>query len=358
MEAPQAPAAAQPDLQQQLDGAQATVAQLQHQVQQQQQQLQTAHAQHAALHQQMQQVQQVAYQLAAQQANAANPPPAARNQAAEALLRIPAEQFDGRRANKHLRAWIADLEMRFSVMQPAPSDADKLAYASALLTRGAKDWFLRRQHLLLTWMDFTDALTLKYQPLNQEDHAVDKLQNLKHTSSVAAYCSTFNDLVMELPAIHDKVLTRMYVNGLQPRLRALVKSQCANMNLEEVQCLADQLEEAYLEERHLNRGIHANSSVRPPLPRHLQRYRPHPVHHREGPAPMELGARQLYRQPRLAPSNRRFARVNDNTRRVLGTAPTCPHCRRPGHTADQCPARNARPPGRPPYQGNGQRRRH
>lgn len=343
------------------------IAQLQQQVQQQQHDLQAAQAQHhaaqaqaAAMYQQMQQTQQIAYQLAANQANAAHPPPPPpppRNPVTEAILRVPAQQFDGRRT-RYTRVWVADLERRFGVMQPAPTDAEKVAYAATHLVQGAKTWYLRQEHLLVTWADFTAALMRKYQPLNQQDHAVDQLQALRHTRTVAAYCSTFNDLVMELPAIDDMILARMFVNGLQPRLRALVKAQAANMSLEQVQTLADQLEETYLEERAINRGMHINNSVRRPLPHQQARHQPTTVNHREGPAPMELGARQLYRQHRLAPTNRRFVRPTTNTQRVLSTAPTCAHCRRPGHTADQCRARNARPPAHPPFQGNGQRRRH
>jgi uncharacterized protein YhaN len=353
MEANQAPPqAAQPDLQQQLAEAQAAMAQMQ-------QQLQAAEANTNALYQH---VQQVAHQLAATQAvqaaaaQAAAAPPQQRNQIAEALLRIPAQQFDGKRgSSKHLSDWIADLDRRFSVMQPAPTDTQKVTYAAALLVQKAKAWYNKQAHLLLTWPDFTAALERRYQPLNQQEHAVDRLQNLKQSGSVSAYCGTFNDLVMEVPGIPDRVLCRMFVNGLKQRIRAMVKTQSNGMNLEDVQTLADQLEEVELEERELNKGIHANNSVRPPLPRNQPQYNPN-MRQREGPAPMELGARQLHRQHRLAPTNRRFVRVTDNTRRVLSTAPTCTHCRRTGHTFDRCPARGARPPARP-YQGNGQRRR-
>jgi hypothetical protein len=188
---------------------------------------------------------------------------------------------------------------------------------------------------------------------------VDRLTTLKQTGSIAAYCATFNDLVMEIPGIPDRVLIRMYINGLKPRVRTMVKGQSAGLNLDEVQTLADQLEEIELEERDINKRIHVNNSVRPPLTRDQHRHQHNGQQRRERPAPMELGARQLRTPYRLAPNNNRsFARVGNNTQRVLSTAPVCPHCRRPGHTVDRCPARNARAPARPPFQGNGQRRRH
>jgi hypothetical protein len=172
MEDPAAAQAPQPEdqaavaqLQQQLQAAQA-------QAQAAQAQAQAAQAQNAALYQSMQQAQQVAYQLAVNQAQAAAPaPPPQRNQAAEALLRLPGQQFEGKRGSgKFLRGWLADMETRYSVMQPAPTDGEKIAYAAALLRGTAKTWYLQQGHLLPTWADFTAALERKYKPLNQEEH--------------------------------------------------------------------------------------------------------------------------------------------------------------------------------------------
>jgi hypothetical protein len=348
--APQQPP---PAAQQQLDQAQATIAHLQ-------QQLQAAQNQNAVLHQHYQQAQHVAFQLAANQANQPNQAaaPQPRNQAAEAVLRIPAQQFDGKRNNsKYLREWVADLERRFRVMQPAPTDQEKITYAAALLVQNAKTWYMQHEHLLLTWVDFTDALQRRFQPLNRGDHAVDRLQTLKQTGSVSSYCSTFNDLVMELPGIPALVLTRMFVNGLKPGIRRLVKAQMAGQTLVDVQALADQLEGIEHEERGLANSLNANRGVRAPMGHNPPRHHPITMPHRDGPAPMELGARQLHRQPRLAPVNRRFARLSPNTKRVLQTASYCTYCRHTGHTVDQCHARPQRPPARSPDQGNGQRRR-
>jgi hypothetical protein len=353
-EQPPAQAVALDAQQQQLAEFQAAMAQLQQQVQAMQADRAAMQAERAAMQQNLQQAQHLAY--AAIQANQAAPaPPPQRSPITEALLRLPAQQFNGERgSSRYLREWVADLEQRFSVMRPAPTDGEKIAYAAGLLVLKARVWYQTQRHLLLTWPDFTAALVRHYAPLNQQDHAVDRLQTLKQTSSVGAYAATFNDLVIQLPGIPDHILTRLFVNGLKPRIRGMVKAQSAGLNLEELQALADQLEDVHLEEQQLNRHFNANNSVRPPMPRH---HNPNALQQREGPAPMELGARQLHRQHRLAPPSRRFVRVTPNTRRVLSSTPFCPHCRRPGHSVDQCPARSARPAARPPYQGNGQRRR-
>jgi hypothetical protein len=339
--------------QHQLDQAQAAIAHLQNQ-------LQALQAQNAVLNQHYQQAQQVAYQLATNQTNQAHQAaaPQQRNQAAEAVLRIPAQQFDGKRSSsKFLREWLADLQSRFRVMQPAPTDQEKITYAAALLVQSAKSWYMQHEHLLLTWVDFTDALQRRFQPLNRQDHAVDRLQTLKQTGAVSTYSSTFNDLVMELPAIPAAVLTRMFVNGLKPGIRRLVKAQMAGQTLVDVQALADQLEGIEHEERGLENSFNVSRSVRAPLGYNKPRHQPIAMQHRDGPAPMELGAKQLHRQPRLAPVTRSFARLSPNTKRVLQTASFCSYCRRTGHSVDQCHARPQRPPARTPDQGNGQRRR-
>lgn len=352
-------------LQQQLEATQEANAELN-------QQFATLQQHNAALTQQMQQMQQYVMQHFVNQQQGGHGP---EHPITRAMLRTPPPQFAGRLGDRReVDNWLFDMQTRFNAMHPAPSDADRVAYAVQHMVGPAKTWYRTHQQVLLTWNDFETAFRREYEEHNRESHATNSLLNIKQCNSkggrVAAYTVDFNRLVLELPGIPNHILRNIYVEGLNPSIRRLVKAQQGVLDLAGAQAAADDMEEIERDEHILLRGLYRNSTVHPDLPR------PRNNGNSRGPTPMDLGVmgmhrRAAYLQPRLLPqrANRQMARLSMGSRNIMQATTAGPYSsssRDSGSSRSSGQARwddrhqgtgPQRAAGRYSPQGNGQRRR-
>lgn len=352
-------------LQQQLDATQEANAELN-------QQFATLQQHNAALTQQMQQMQQYMMQHFANQQQAGHGP---EHPITRAMLRTPPRQFEGRLADRReVDNWVFDMLTRFNAMHPAPADADRIAYAVQHMAGAAKTWYRTHQQVLLTWNDFETAFRREYEEHNKESHATHSLLNIKQKDSrggrVAAYTDDFNRLVLELPGIPNNILRNIYIDGLNPSIRRLVKAQQGALDLAGAQAAADDMEDIERDEDTMLRALYRNSTVCPDLPR------PRSNGSSRGPTPMDLGVmgmqrRTAYLQPRLVPqrTNRQMARFGAGSRNIMQAVIAGPYSsssRDSGSSRSSGQARwddrhqgtgPQRAAGRFSPQGNGQRRR-
>ncbi len=288
-----------------------------------QQQLHAALAANAALQQQQQQ-----------------PPHAPQQNAlAQAVLKLPPEQWSGSLGDrKHLEDWLFSVNERFDLLHPPPSELDKIRYAGNLLTGAARKWYRTKAPLLrladVTYAHFVEALCSRFAPFNRVNNVRERLLNLEQTSSVAAYSNTFTELMLELDDISAADALFRYIHGLKPHIRKLVKMREDTLNLESAMQLAERMESVDREtDRAAKALVHSRVSTIPDI-----RYTP-PAYAAAAadPAPMELGALRFpqQRQQRYPP---RYGNLGRH--RFVGARWPV---QRPRLVIPQAPRYNARP---------------
>lgn len=322
----------------------------------------------AAINLQMQQMQHWMMQHLANQQQPAHAP---EHPITRALLRAPARQFAGHlKDRREVDNWLFDMHMRFRAMQPPPGDDDRITYAVQHLAGTAKTWYRTHSNVLVTWDMFEEAFRREYEEHNKESHATTRLIHIKQLGRVQQYSDTFNKLVLQLPPIPNSILRDIYIDGLQPSIRRMLKATQDHLTLADAQVRADNLDHIDLREDAMLRELYKNSTVRPELPR--------PRSNGYGsttPIPMDLGAMRLQRRgmyvpPRLTPQwhNRHVARLSTGSRTIMQAANAGPYKNnRPAgnqHNAGQARWGERRDGANPqgaaarfPPQGNGQRRR-
>ena len=183
------------------------------------------------------------------------------------------------------------------------------------------------------------------------------------------YTTAFNNIVLELPGIPNPILRDIYIEGLRPSIRRVVRATQDVLDLAGAQAQADRLDGIDRQEDETLRDLYRNSTVRPELPRHRSNGNGHGSN--SAPVPMDLSAMQLRRHamqvpPRFAPQyHRNVARLSSGSRTIMQAVNAYGN-NRPAGNHRQGQARwgerrqGANPHGaaaRFPPQGNGQRRR-
>jgi hypothetical protein len=334
-----------------------------------QQQFAALQEHNAAVNLQMQQMQHYMMQHFANQQQPAHAP---EHPITRALLRTPPRQFAGHHSDRReVDNWLYDMHMRFDAMHPPPGDHDKIIYAVQHLAGSAKTWYRTHSNVLLTWDVFEDAFRREHELHNKDSHATKCLISIRQKGRVSQYTTDFNKIVLELPGIPNSILRDIYIEGLTPNIRRVVRATQDALDLAGAQARADRLDTIDTEEDALLRQLYRNSTVRPDLPRQ----RNTGASSSNGPTAMDLGAMRLrrqgmYVQPRLAPQwyPKNVARLSAGSRTIMQAVSAGPYRgnRPSGNRQGSGQARGgerrqgANPQGaaaRFPPQGNGQRRR-
>jgi hypothetical protein len=220
---------------------------------------------------------------------------------------------------------------------------------------------------------FEDAFRREHELHNKDSHATKRLISIRQKGRVSQYTTDFNKIVLELPGIPNSILRDIYIEGLTPSIRRVVKATQDALDLAGAQARADRLDTIDTDEDALLRQLYRNSTVRPELPR--PRGNGYNGSSSSGPTPMDLGAmrmrrRGMYVPPRLTPQwhNRHTARLSTGSRAIMQAVTAGPYSsNRPsgsGQGSGQARWGDRRQGANPqaaaarfPSQGNGQRRR-
>lgn len=260
-------------------------------------------------------------------------------QAAAGRLKAKAPDTYSGAYKEVVRVWLFDMDVYFDAQRIMPSDVDKIAYAASLLRRHAKAWWadyrtrLAAGHVeaagvIDTWERFKASLTARFQPVDTEKTAFDRLRALQQRTSVASYTYDFLNLTTDITNFPDNLKLMQYVSGLKPHIRTQVEiSNPTNLNAA-IQ-IAERVDvSSFPKNRGLGRmGMRSHASA----PFGSAR-----GHASNGPAPMELGSMQQ------RGSNGRFQprrQLTDAERDRLRRQGACFYCRQPGHISINCPNR-------------------
>lgn len=270
--------------------------------------------------------------------------------------------------------WLFGLEQFFAA-SGLHADAARIAFAAASLDRTALQWW----HLIsvvaarpggaavpTTWSQFSAALIARFQAINVERAARDRLHDLRQTGGVAAYAAAFQQVLLRVPDLTDAAAKHQFIHGLKPTVqRELLFRDPASLT--DALAMAERVDSVVYR------------TQPPPGPR-----RPAAAGADGGPTAMDLGqledyaeaqeewtddaepeeevaavgpARPAGRGPppagRGPPSAARAPYLDPEERRRCLESQLCFKCKRPGHRSGQCPAsrpNSAHPNGRRPLQ--------
>jgi hypothetical protein len=205
---------------------------------------------------------------------------------------------------------------RYFTLRSLPA-ADRVPFASTLLTRDADLWYQRRfqeanGNPFATWADFATAIRARFTPVNATRRARDELAALHQTGSVRAYISAFTTLCLQIPGFPATEQYEQFLRGLKPAIRKEVEIRGITTFEEATSCAerVDTISFAFRNGGNNNssRGSYSNGTH--------NSYRPHQA----APAydPMELDTME----------------------------DACSCCRKPGHHVKDCPSRPPHPTAR------------
>nr|GMD14187.1 Transposon Ty3-G Gag-Pol polyprotein [Ipomoea batatas] len=100
------------------------------------------------------------------------------------------------------------------------SSEQRLRVTSLLMEGEASDWFrwMKNNHLLTSWLDFTTQVKLRFDPSHFEDF-VGQLSELTQLTTVGAYRSAYEKLLNKVTNVPAPVLISMFIAGLKPLIR-------------------------------------------------------------------------------------------------------------------------------------------
>ena len=280
--------------------------------------------------------------------------------------------FSGERGvdGQDVEVWAFGADNFFN-LSPPTSDQQRIAYAVTRLEKTALQWWLYQTQLAArggpalptTWRQWVAALITRFQPINAERVARDRLSSITQTGSVGAYAAAFQKLLMRVTDLPDTQVLHFFLHGLQPAVkRQLLFNPPTSLSAA------------------INDAERAASvlAITQPHSGNTGRFAAAPG--RSGPTPMEIGAAydeeddacledgDLVAALRTPPPRRSASAAKESFSSSAGSPATkltaeqrrycmehglCLRCRKSGHLAATCPTYTASGPkgGRPPRAG-------
>jgi hypothetical protein len=135
------------------------------------------------------------------------------------------ERFSGTKEDAaNVESWVYGMSKYFDAGGPSfATDSSRLIFAQTMLQRNALDWwrFVEQQAMVgaatapNTWAAFGAAIVQRFQPVNAERMARDRLLTLHQTGSVAAYAMEFQRLLLRCPDLSAAEQLHRFISGLK-----------------------------------------------------------------------------------------------------------------------------------------------
>ena len=215
------------------------------------------------------------------------------------------ETFTGKGS---VRSWTVHMD---NYLRGTPQE-DGIPVAVSYLEGSAHEWWIAYQNTaegrgITNWPLLKDALVKRFQPLNKEKIARDKLAKWKQVKDVSSFNEDFLRITLDIPNISMEEQVDRYTRGLKPYIW---KELCTRdySDLTEAMRDAERIEAAH----------RRFPTKRAPLAHRKQTLA------EQGPTPMDIDNIKLRK---LTPAEREQCRKEGR----------CFRCRQKGHTSKNCP---------------------
>jgi len=119
--------------------------------------------------------------------------------------------FEGKRDSLTVETWLYQVDVYLNLLQVANpnvviDDGTRVAFATTLLKGNAANWWfmlVQAGQAPGQWENFKIALRSEFVPQDSERRNRDKLRNLRQTTSVSGYLTTFRNLVIGIPGMNE-----------------------------------------------------------------------------------------------------------------------------------------------------------
>ena len=194
------------------------------------------------------------------------------------------------------------------------TDIDSLPIAVSYMTGSAHEWWIVYKNTaegrtVTSWSRLKEGLVKRFDALNKEKIARDKLARWKQVKDVSAFNDDFLRIILDIPDISMDEQIDRYTRGLKPMIW---RELCTNDYNELVDVMrdAERVEAAQRRIQPRRSGV----SFRPQKP----------SQNNQGPVPMDIGNINLRK---LTPAEKDQCRKEGR----------CFRCRQKGHMANNCP---------------------
>ena len=203
-----------------------------------------------------------------------------------------------------ITSWVNQMDNYLSEV----SEEEALPLAVSYLSGSAHEWWIVHHQtetgqLITTWAEMKESITSRFDTLNKEKVARDKLAKWRQIKDVSSFNDDFQKILLDIPSISKEEKIDRYTRGLKSYIW---KELCTNDYKE----LQDAMRDAErVEAAHRRLGT-SNKSLSKPK--------------NDGPAPMEIGNIQL-------------KKLTQEERDRCMKEGRCLRCREKGHIAKNCP---------------------
>ena len=197
-----------------------------------------------------------------------------------------------------------------------PRDPDSLKVAASYLTGPAHEWWIAYMNSsegdeIESWSEMKEALTTRFDTLNKEKIARDKLAHWKQIKDIRTFNEDFQKIILDIPNISMEEQVDRYSRGLK---NYIWKDLCTNDydDITEVMRDAERVE-----------ATHRRSGNNVPRSSYTPNSNTTPDTTQQ-PVPMEIG-------------NVEIKKLTKEEREECMKKGLCLRCRQPGHIAKHCP---------------------
>ena len=147
--------------------------------------------------------------------------------------------FEGTRDSLTVETWLYQVDVYLNLLQVANpnvviDDGTRVAFATTLLKGNAANWWfmlVQAGQAPGQWENFKVALRGEFVPQDSERRNRDKLRNLRQTTSVSSYLTTFRNLVIGIPGMNEAEKLDRFCSGLKDAVKLeVLKANPADLN--------------------------------------------------------------------------------------------------------------------------------
>lgn len=293
----------------------------------------------------------------------ANPGVAATN-TGSGLKPAKPNRFRGDKVDlQEVTVWLFGLESFFAASNVS-GEGERVTFAAAMLEGPAQTWWMTVMHGATngsgqiapsTWAGFGAALKQRFQPINAERAARDRLHSLRQVTTVNSYATDFQQLLLKCPDISGVDQLHRFIHGLKPQVQqAILLADPQDLSTaismaERVDTItfrisnrtnytsnSTPMELGALQEEQFETGDE-EGEAEPQLAALHQRGKPNGSPRVGNPWEQQRAQQGGSGRPRDgSPWPRRSQQEMAERRRVCETHNLCRRCMRPGHTVTEC----------------------